>query len=428
MNVGKVNSEMRRSTRSLRLKESVVAAFWEPAPSIRARFSEFTVSDWIKALFWLDVSGLALYFLDRLTQLGIEDCLPEPILVRLRNNLADNRKRTVWLFDEAVTIAGALQQCNVSFAFLKGFTLPSESAPDNALRCQMDLDLLIRESDANVVKKCLGELGYVLDAVSDMTWEFKEGLSGLSTIDDIYMVRQERALDLHLLPDTGHGTTFPIPDRLSRAQTRTINGVDLPVLSRADIFVQQALHLFKHLCSEHTRAFWVLEFWRHASARQNDTDFWREVELIAATEPKADMAIGVATMLATLMFGKFVSEHVCHWSMERLSPAICLWLQLYGHRVLLSDSPRSKLYLLLQPQLLPDARLHQEVRRRLIFPIHWPQRVTRSEAGEPTISRLLRHWAQARFALSRLRFHTIEGLRFAVESMRWQRRLAGVAQ
>ncbi len=427
MNVGKVNFEMRRSNRSLRLKESVIAAFWEPAPSIRARLSEFSATDWLKAMFWLDVSGLALYLLDRLTQLGIEQCLPEPILARLRNNQADNRKRTAWLFEEAVTVAGALKQCNVTFAFLKGFTLPTESAPDNVLRCQMDLDLLIRESDGEVAKECLGELGYVLDSVSDMTWEFKEGVSGLSTIDDIYKVRQERALDLHLLRASEHGSNFQILDRLSRAQLRTINGVGLPVLSPADVFVQQAQHLFKHLCSEHTRAFWVLEFWRHASARRSDTDFWSEVEMIAASEPKAELAVGVATMLATLMFGQFAPQQLSRWSMDRLSPAVCLWLQLYGHRVLLSDSPRSKLYLLLQPQLIPNASALRNV-RSFIFPVHWPQRVTRSEAGEPTLSRVLRYWAQSKFALSRLRFHTTEGLRYAVESMRWQRRVTGVTQ
>jgi hypothetical protein len=188
------------------------------------------------------------------------------------------------------------------------------------------------------------------------------------------------------------------------------------------------LHLFKHLCSEHTRAFWVLEFWRHASARRDDDDFWREVELIAATEPKGNLAIGVATMLATLMFGRFAPQQLTSWSMDRLSPAVCLWLQLYGDRVLLSDSPRSKLYLLLEPLLAPDAQANRKLQRRLIFPIHRPQRVTRADAGESALSTLLRNWAQAKFTLSRLSFHITEGIRYAVESMRWQRRLAGVAQ
>ena len=127
----------------------------------------------------------------------------------------------------------------------------------------------------------------------------------------------------------------------------------LPALSAPDIFVQQAAHLFKHMCSEHTRAFWVLEFWRHVIARRNDVAFWRSVRLIAASEPQAEIAIGAATLLASLIFGPFAPAELTSWSMDRLPPGICLWIQLYGRHILLSDSPRSKLYLLLREQLVP---------------------------------------------------------------------------
>src|SRR6478735_8653597 len=80
MSLAKVHIEMRRGSRSHRLKETVLAAFWEPAPSIRARLSEFSARDWERATFWLAVSGLALYFLDRLTTLGLEDSLPPTVL------------------------------------------------------------------------------------------------------------------------------------------------------------------------------------------------------------------------------------------------------------------------------------------------------------------------------------------------------------
>src|SRR4249919_1653773 len=104
MSDAKVRIEMRRTSRSYRLKETVMAAFWEAAPSIRARLGEFSVRNWQDAMFWLTVSGLALYFLDRLTFLGLEECMPSSILARLRQNLADNRERTVSLFGEAIAL------------------------------------------------------------------------------------------------------------------------------------------------------------------------------------------------------------------------------------------------------------------------------------------------------------------------------------
>ena len=114
--------------------------------------------------------------------------------------------------------------------------------------------------------------------------------------------------------------------------------------------------------------------------------------------------------------------------MDRLSPAICLWIQLYGRQILLSDSPHSRLYLLLREQLDSDPSGVSVARKRLIFPIHLPPRVTRGESGESILTRLRRYRMQAKFALIRLWFHLAEGLRFAVESLRWQRRLMGVTQ
>jgi hypothetical protein len=428
MKDARVNVEMRTKSRSLRLKEAVIASFWEPVPSLRARFSEFSPADWQKAMNWLDVSGLALYLFDRLRVLGLQDCLPSPILWRLKKNLADNSDRAESLFTEAVAVSQSLRRSNIAFALLKGVTLPAESVPDIALRHQVDLDILIRESDGPNAQECLHGFGYKLDAVSGKTWEFKAGRNGMSSLRNMYNVRPDRAIDLQLLAGAAEGTSQPGPDLLSRAQMRCIQGITLPALSPADIFVQQAVHLFKHMCNEYTRASWVLEFWRHISARRTDEEFWRNVESVASGQPRADLAIGAALLLTSLIFGPCAPEQLSQWTMDRLSPAVCLWIQMYGRHILLSDSPRSKLYLLLRSHLHPGSAAERSERRRLIFPIHMPQRITRAEAGEGLSSRLGRYRIQAQFAMIRLVFHTAEGLRLAFESIRWQRRLAEVTQ
>jgi len=424
-----INNEIGTRSRPLRLKEAVIASFWEPAPCMRARFAEFSIADWQRIMDWLDVSGLALYLHDRLRSLGLMDCLPSAILWRLRRSLAENRERTDSLFDEAISLCKSLQEQGISFALLKGITLPSESVPDPALRCQADLDILIRESDGPRARCCLRAHGYELDDISGSTWEFKAGTTGLSTLKDIYRVRPERAIDLHLLQERARThDSAPLTDRLDRAKIRSIQGVLFPALSPPDIFVQQAVHIFKHMCSEHTRASWVLEFWRHISARRHDKTFWCQVEDVALREPQADLAIGAAVLLTSFVFGPCAPEQLAHWSLDRLPPAVCLWIQMYGRHILLSDNPRSKLYLLLLRQLRPDTPAERTTRRRLVLPIHMPQRVTRGGKNERFASRLLRYSAQARFVFLRLRFHTAEGLRFGFESIRWHRRLAEVTE
>jgi hypothetical protein len=422
MNVGPIQIENGTGARSLRLKEAVLAAFFEPAPSIRDRLGEFTLRDWDRATYWLDVSGLALYFLDRLVTLDLEPCLPIALVSRLRTDLQSNRMRATSLFVDAVQITRELRRVNVECALLKGATLPIESVPDCGLRNQMDLDLLIRDADASRVKDLLERFGYSLDAISGRTWEFKAGPSGTSSLKNLYEVRPERSIEVHLMENV---TINSKDDRLKRAQLRVIRDRELPALSAADILVQQGQHLFKHLCGEYTRASWVLEFWRHVCARRNNAAFWREVELIASEEPGTEIAIGAATLLATLLFGPFAPAELSRWSMEKLPPAICLWIQLYGRRVLLSDTPGSKLYLLLRKELAPQSTEEHVARRRLLVPLHWPQRITRPKKNETLSSRLRRYKVQAQFVMRRMRFHIAEGIGLAIESLRWQRRLAG---
>jgi hypothetical protein len=403
----------------------VITSFHEPAPAVRARLGEFTLHDWLRAKCWLDVSGLALYFLDRLIALNLETCIPTPFLNQLRTNLTENRKRADSLFDEILLLASAMQQRNINCCVLKGVTLPPQSVPDIALRNQSDLDVLVRESDAESTKECLAEFGYRLTAVSGSTWEFKAGPSGTSSLRNLYQVRPERAVDVQLIAGSDAVSTS---DRLTRAQLQCIGGHNLPALSPADIFVMQGQHLFKHICSEFTRVSWLLEYWRHVCARRNDAAFWEKVQGIAARENGADVAIGATTLLASLFFGPFAPQELSRWSTDRLPPAVCLWIQLYGRRVLMSDTPFSKLYLLLRKELNGNSPEEYVARRRLIFPLHRPPRITHATGNEGVRTRLRRYRVEAQFLIHRIRFHLAEGISLAIESLRWQRRLGGVSQ
>src|SRR3954464_655414 len=97
MRIGPIQLETNRSRRAARLKQAVLASFYEPGPSIQARLREFNAREWNRAKYWLDVSGLALYFLERIEAMNLQDCLPESLLLQLRTNLQENRRRTAAL-------------------------------------------------------------------------------------------------------------------------------------------------------------------------------------------------------------------------------------------------------------------------------------------------------------------------------------------
>ncbi len=408
--------------RGSRLKDAIIASFAGEAHEVARSLEAFSERDWRQALSWLDISGLALYLLDRLMALGVEASLPPPILDRLRLNLKQNRERTYALFREAVEICRALKDEDVSFALLKGFTLPLEAAPDPVLRCQMDIDILVRASDAFMAREVLLGFGYLQDSVKGSEWAFTAGTDKAMSMKNLYTVRPQKLVELHLLPVANEGISPARKDRLARAQLRNFDGIDLPVLSSADIFVQQAIHIFKHLCSEHTRAVFLLEYWRHMESRRGDSGFWKEVRSIAGSEPEAKVAIGAVTLMSAQLFGQPAPEELSKWSVDRLSPSVRLWIELYGRRILFDDPPGNKLYLFLRQQIQAQARVQQAHWRRSLLPFHWwPCRITHGRAGEDLGTRLTRYRTEACFVLGRLRFHLRTSIPFMLESRRWKR-------
>jgi putative nucleotidyltransferase-like protein len=410
-----------KSARTKRLKNAVLACFFRDARDVEALFSDFDLRDWQQTLYWLDISGLALYLLDRLTVLGLENCLPEGIRVRLQQNLAENRTRTAALFEEATVISSEMRRHGISFALLKGISLTPESVPDCALRWQIDLDLLVAACDATAARHILANFGYGLHAVCGNTMEFSAGQSSAPDIRKIYRVHSQRSLEVHML-STKPGRNGQRMDRLARAQLRNFGGAIIPTLSSPDILVQQALHLFKHLCGEHTRASWVLEFHRHIEARRNDAGFWNEVERIAAVEPQAELALGASMLLSSLIFADPAPVPFAQAMVERLPHKVRLWVESFGARVLLADSPGNKLYLILRQELRGGGSNRPAI-RRLVFPAHLPPPITRAVAGESLTTRLTRYRTEISFVFVRLYFHVIEGFKFAIELSRWQRRV-----
>jgi hypothetical protein len=399
----------------------VIASFQLSAIEVANRFRSHSLADWQTILVWLDISGMALYLLDRIEELGIEDSVPAIIRERLQGNLERNRQRTAALLRQAERVARQLEHAGIPFALLKGITLTPDSVPKSALRWQIDLDFLIPEPDAMAAIEVLRALDYSLHAKSGNTFELRSGLLGKPDLANLYRADTQKSLELHCL----RRQEGP-PDRLTRASSRLFEGINMPALSAADTMVQQALHLMKHLCGEHTRLSWVLEFSRHIRVRENDSAFWSEVRTIAAAEPHADLAMGMSLWLAAELFEPIPLAAARQWASDRIPDGVLLWLRRYARELLLSDSHASKLYLLLRRQLpnSPDVK-HTA---RLMIPLCLPARITEPVPGETVTDRLTRYRTEAGYSWQRLRFHVFEGLRFGIEALYWVWRMPKVQQ
>jgi Uncharacterised nucleotidyltransferase len=406
--------------------EAVIAAFHDSAETSAQRLSRLTARDWQRSYHWLDASGMALYFLDRVQSLGIENHLPAATLERLRGNLADNRQRSSSMLVEFASLNQSFQRASLVFANLKGFSLSPESCPRPELRCQQDFDFLIDGTQLDLARNILSKTGYELIAATPDVWEFKTASDELTRITDHYKARPQRCVELHFASSGPPAHLLFRDSRLERRTRHSWGGVTFATLAPADQFIAQAVHIFKHLCTACTRLSWLLEYRHHVAVRFLDEAFWQSVREHAGSDAQISIAIGLATLLSFRIFGGNAPAQLEEWTSARLPASVRLWADHYGREAILADFPGTKLYLLLQDELKGNDESWKHAKRKKLMPLRPAPRIVSVRTDDTVWKRVRSELYQLRFLLFRLRFHVVEGLHYLIEAARWKRRLAGL--
>lgn len=248
--------------------------------------------EWERLLVWLDVSGLALYFFDRMCEMGRLDMLPQFAIERLERNLDNNAERTRGMIAESIVIQQHFQSAGIQYAVLKGISLCPIAVSRPELRHQFDLDYLIAKPDADNARTALEKIGYKAHALGERCWEFKKGETPYVSAKDLYKDLPYRGVELHL--------DYPIGEMCSRLENvigRAVGDVTMPFLAPVDLFITHALDVFKDVCSSFTRASHLVEYYRHVLARFDDDVFWAELRLRAAGDRKTAVGIAVVSYL-----------------------------------------------------------------------------------------------------------------------------------
>lgn len=402
-----------------KIREAALLRCCNPLRRECRRLWLLSARQWQHLLHWLDISGLALYFLDSVLEHNLREMLPAKVLARLRQNLAENTERTTAMFAEFTAIRDSFVSAGLSWATLKGISLCPQSVPKLELRSQLDLDFLVAKKDAGHARRILEDRGYRLHAISGISWEFKLGQPRRASLKDLYKAVPFRTAELHL-ENVGPNQ----PSLLARTETARSRDVSFPVLSPVDLFLGQAVHLYKHVCGDFWRAAHLIEFRRHVIARYGDDAFWSELYSLASENRRAVLGLGVVTLLATLATGEFAPPALTSWTVDSLPPTVRLWVETYGWRSTLGNFPGTKLYLLLQREAeLSGVPAKRSIRQSLLPSGLFPPAIAVATPNETSAERLGRHFMQFRFVLLRLRFHVVEGLRYLFASLRWRHRV-----
>ena len=421
MHILPTNATPQSPSREVQIREAVLLTFCDPPPEACSTLRHLSGTEWQRLLPWLDTSGLALYFLDRLTELKQSEMLPPDVLARLQQNLADNTARTEGMIAEFTAIHREFQRAALSYATLKGFSLWPSSVPRPELRSQLDLDFLVAEASARDARRILENRGYHLRAISGRSWEFKKDEMPGTSLKDLYKDLPNRSVELHIEPSVSGGSSL-----LARAEMRKFRDISMPVLSSADLLLGQGMHVFKHVCSEFSRTAHLIEFRRHVIARGDAPAFWSEFRARAEEGPRAAVALGVITLLITHVMGDFAPASLTRWTVDRLPACARLWVQIYGERTVFASFPGTKFYLLLQRELATSGIPAKRSLRRALLPLSLPPLIVHAKPNETLSMRLRRYCSQLHFIFFRLRFHAVEGCRYLIESLRWQQRMNGV--
>lgn len=415
------NSKELPLSRAMRLREAVLLTFCDPPPAECALLMHLSHEEWKGLLHWLDTSGMALYFLDRLVELGQDGMLPTVVLARLKENLADNTERIHQMIAESVAIQRRFQEAGLSYAVVKGFSLWPLSVPKLELRSQLDQDFQVAEESAGEAQRILEAFGYKLHRRVDRHLEFQADAERTSSLKDLYKPGLSRSIELHIESNSAER-----PSRLSHAGRVDFYGVSMPVLSPIDFFLGQALHAHKHLRGQLIRTAHLFEFRRHVIARYGDKGFWERLRRQVEGDAKTRTELGFLILVIAKVMGPFAPESLSRWSADHVSPSMRLWVDMYARRAVLADIPGTKLYLLVPNEAsAPGApsmrRLWLEsIPRCLPFVITHPAR------NETTIARIKRYGKQFFYVAQRLRFHFVEGIRHYRDSIVWRRSMNGL--
>lgn len=352
-------SGARKAVQFLRFSNCSVDA----VKSIRSR-------QWPRTLQWLNDSGLAFYFVQKLRTSNATGALPERVLTRLEMDLAANQRRMADLSGRMRRLNYQFQNAGVKFAVLKGFSLVPDYCRDAALRQQGDLDYLMDEPSIEAARQVLLKNEYIRKPIrsSKEFLFYMPGTIPRSRGSEQYLSDGPHSVELHL--DIWDGDVLRLPSvahlfSVERAVVRQANGISFPALDDADAFLIQVLHAMSHVFSHWIKVASLFEIASFLHQRAEDHTLWNEIEQRVGSNVVLREFMVLVPELAAKLFGAPLPDLIRAWGTQ-LRPGARVWVDRYSSRWALGELPVHEIRFFATSKL--SVFLHQQYRCEAVKP------------------------------------------------------------
>ena len=419
---------------------AIVSALGAGSRSLPISLGDGTRHEWRRALNWLDASGLALYFLDRLKQSHATDAVPADVFLELEERQSKNRERVAIIRQKFRMLNEDFHREGVEYAVLKGFSLVPEYCPDATLRAFSDIDYLIGNDSIDRAEKVLAARGYALKMrahFSQCWWTTHPGEEFIFWIPvrapkseiEQYYPETPCTVELHVTtPDQAQKEPPGAARELAfnRRVRREWEGGAFFSLPEAEMFAGQVMHAFRHwVLDSKVRPCWLFEIGYFLRRRQDEDPIWETVNCLMHSDSLIAEVIRIMVRLTALVFGE-VHPKAQLWA-AALNPAIQRWLDMYGRESVLAGCdgydaslfPRSKLMLFVKEQYPPDVQTALGLRRCSLLPVRRLRELIDLPARTYNSNFVVIGDQLGRFA-SRALYHAGASLRYFWELPRWQ--------
>jgi hypothetical protein len=324
-------------------------------------------SDWRRLVEFCDLAHLTL----PLCQVRLAG-IPEWVVRRLDENVADNAQRFERVRTAYIEAAEAMRRAGVAHLVLKGFTQAPDYVKDPRLRMQSDIDIYCPQHQIETAHAALTKLGY--QPAGGQDYSRADHLPTLSRPGNWkwrgnpYDPDMPPSIELHFCMWNEKVSLIDFPEVAGfwdRRVVRRLAGLEFCALSAVDQLGYFALHILRGVLSGDWVVHHVHELATFLHNRGRDVEFWSEWnDTHSACLRKIE---AIAFCLARNWFSCALPD-TARVEIDGLPETQKSWLDRFGGAPLEVMFRRNKDGRLLQLLLADSRKTRRSVLRRAIIP------------------------------------------------------------